>query len=76
MRKLCPLTQEQNQAQWEMMLIEWEPKWNKLRKHMMIFSTLRDGSNTALTKLKNGWQDLKYNAYPKWGEMQPPSGIW
>lgn len=54
MRKLCPLTQEQNQALWEIMLIEWEPKWNKLRKHIMIFSTLSDGSNAALTKLKNG----------------------
>lgn len=54
MRKLCPLTQEQNQALWEMMLIEWELKRNKLRKQTMVFSAVRDGSNIALTKLKNG----------------------
>lgn len=37
-RKHCP--QEQNQAVWEMMLTEWEPKENKQKQQVIIFFTL------------------------------------
>lgn len=34
------MTQEQNQAVWEKTLIEWEPKENKQKQHVIIFFTL------------------------------------